>query len=40
MAQYMMDDRGGEMEVIGANELVTETFRETGFDSFLTLKKA
>lgn len=40
MAQDMMDDRNGSMEVVGASEMVMDTFRETGFDSFLTLKKA
>lgn len=40
MAHYMMEDRDGEMEVVGANEMVMETFKETGFDTFLTLKKA
>ena len=37
-AQNMMDEKGGEMLIRGANKNIVGVFKVTGFDSFLTLE--
>lgn len=38
--QYMMEDRNGELELIGVNEPVREILEASGFDSFMNYSTA
>ena len=37
-AQNLMDEKGGEMVIRGANKNIRGLFKVTGFDTFLTLE--